>query len=312
MTLDGLRALLAVIDTGSINQAAALLGVPRTTLTRRLDALEAWFDAPLLTTSRDGAAPTEAGAQLAAGAEALLRDAATLDASVRMGLQTPTRPVRLSISPGFHPTQLAMGLRHLRQRLPGVQLRIRAQADPFGRDPDGPPDFILSFGRPVRGEFRTFQLVKLRFALRASPAYLERFGAPASPEELRSHALWAWEGALLRSEAGAAVQLADGSRLPVTPAVVLNDIHQLHVVMQHGLCLALVPCSPFDAFEPDEVEVLEGALGGSTGLWVAVPERIVDLPWTRRLLEELRGVFALFDEVDAGSPASPVQGIVQT
>ena len=299
MTLEGLRALLAVVEAGSINQAASSLGVPRTTLSRRIEALETWFGASLLTLTRDGAAPTEAGQHLAAGAQSLLREASELDASVRLGLHVPTRPVRVTVSTGFQPAQVAMALEHLRHRLPEIQLWIRTQADPFSHDARGYPDFILSFRRPTQGEYRVFQLVRLPLALRASPAWLAQHGVPASIEELADRRLWAWEDALVPTRAGSAVRLSDGGLLPVNPAVVLNDVHQIHVAVQHGLCLALVPSSPFDAFEPDEVEVLPGALGGETGLWAAVPDRAFDLPWMRRLVEELREVFGLFEEVGA-------------
>jgi DNA-binding transcriptional LysR family regulator len=297
MTLDGLRALLEVIEAGSINRAATRLEIPRSTLTRRLEALEAWFGTPLLTVSRDGAQPTAAGLRLARGAETLLGQAAVLDASVRLGLESPTRPVRVAIPPGIHPGGLAVALKQAQRRLPDVQLHIRTQADPF-QDADDHPDFVLSFGRPRFGDYRTFQLVRMRYALRASSMYVAEHGLPTTTDALGDHALWAWEGALLSSGTTTGVLLRDGSVLPVAPQVVLNDVHQLHVALQQGLCLALVPSSPFQAIEPDEVEVLEGELGGAVALWVAVPERNVDLPWTRRLVTELRAFFAMFAQAD--------------
>ncbi|MEL6342457.1 MAG: LysR family transcriptional regulator [Myxococcota bacterium] len=299
MTLDGLRALLEVMDAGSINRAATRLGVPRTTLTRRLDALETWFGTTLLTVSRDGAQPTAAGLRLARGAEVLLRQATALDTSVRLGLETPTRPIQLAVPPGLHPTQMAMAIEHFRQRVPGVQLNIRTQADPFIHDADGYPDVILSFGRPRLGEYRIFQLIRMRFALRASSAYLTRHGTPTSIEDLQSHMLWVWEGALVSSKAGHGVLLQDKTLLPISPAVVVNDLHQVHIALQRGLCLAIVPSAPFDAIEPDEIEVMEGTLGGDIGLWVAVPERNVDLPWTRRMLAELRDLIRFIGAMDA-------------
>lgn len=134
---------------------------------------------------------------------------------------------------------------------------------------------------------------------RASPAWLAEHGAPASVEALRGLPLWVWEGALVPTDGGTAVRLRDGGLLPVQPAVVCNDVHQLHVVVRRGLCLAVLPTSPFDGLEPDEVSVLEGALGGGTGLWLAVPDRSFDLPWVRRLVEDLRQVFALFEDAGA-------------
>lgn len=294
MTLDELRALLEVIEVGSISQAASRLGVPRTTLARRLEALEAGFGTPLLTVSRDGALPTEAGARLARGAEALLHQAAQLDVSVRFELETPTRPVQLVIPPGIAPIQLALGLQYWRQQFPGVLLRVRTQTNPFLHDADGHPDFIMSFGRPRQGDYRVFQLLRMRIAFRASAAYLQRHGTPTSIEALAEHALWVWDGALMSSSAGTSILLRDGTLHAVTPAVVLDDLHQLHVAAQRGVGLALVPSLPFAVpdIEPDEVEVLGGSLGGDFGLWAAVPERNVDLAWTRRLIAGLREFFA--------------------
>lgn len=296
MTLDELRALLAILDAGSINQAAAQLGVPRTTLRRRIETLEAWFGTPLLTLSPDGAALTAAGQRLATGAAALIRGASELDAAVRLGLEAPNRPVRVWAPLGLHPTLLAMGLEQLRQRLPDVQLQLRVAADPLQHELDAQPDFILGFGRPSKGDYRVFQLVRLPFALRASSRWLKEHGAPASTDALRTAPFWAWEGALVSTPEGSALRLSDGHLLPVNPAVVLNDIHQLHVAVQRDLCLALLPASPFDLHEPDEVDVLPGALGGNTGLWLAVPERTVELPWARRLIDETRQIFTMFDD----------------
>lgn len=299
MTLDELRALLEVIEAGSINRAASQLGVPRTTLNRRLETLEANFGTPLLTISRDGALPTEAGARLARGAEELLRQAAQLDASVRFELDTPTRPVKVAIPPGMAPVQTTLFLERWRERMPNIQLHLYTQANPFLHGVDREPDLILSFGRPRLGEYRTFQVLRMRFTLQASSAYLTRHGTPRSVEELKDHALWVWEGALMTSGEGASVLSSDGKPLPVTPAVVLDDVHFLHAIAQRGAGLVLVPSLPYFipaiGTQADEVEVLEGLLGGDVGMWVAVPERNVELAWTRRLLATIREFFAEFE-----------------
>ena len=298
MTLEELRALLEVIEAGSINRAATRLKIPRSTLTRRLEALETGFGTPLLTVSRDGAQPTEAGARLARGAEALLHQAAELDASVRLGLETPTRPVHIVMPTGLAPIQQAMGLLYMRQRLPGLQLRVSVQANPFEYNGEGHPDCIISFGRPKLGDYRVFQLLRMHFAFIASASYLERKGNPTSVDELDDHELWVWEGALMSSGGNKSVLLHDGSRLPITPAFVVNDVHLLHIIAQRGMGLVLAPNLPFVLSHSDqdnEVEILHGTLGGDIGLWTAVPERNVELSWTRRLLDELRAFFNNFE-----------------
>ena len=298
MTLDELRALLEVIEAGSINRAAAQLGVPRTTLNRRLDALETRFGTPMLKVSRDGALPTEAGARLARGAKTLLRQAAQLDTAVRLELQHPTRPVQLVLHPGLAPTQIAIGLAQWRREFPDIRMQVQTRADPFAHGLDEQPDFIFSFGRPKQGDYRVFQLLRMRFEFRASSDYLARHGTPSSLDELDDHALWVWEGALMPSGEGPCVLLRDGSQLPIAPQMVLDDSHLLHLIAQRSIGLVLVPSLPFvltlTELETDEVEVLEGSLGGDIGLWAAVPERNVDLVWTRKLIAGLRALFSRF------------------
>ncbi|MEM7156269.1 MAG: LysR family transcriptional regulator [Myxococcota bacterium] len=301
MTLDELRALVEVINAGSINRAASQLGVPRTTLNRRLEALEADFGTPLLTISRDGALPTEAGARLATGAEALLRQAAQLDAAVRFELETPTRPITIASSPGVAPIQAAIFLEHWSKRMPGIHLHVYTQANPFRHGLDRQPDLIISIGRPRLGDYRVFQLLPMRYTFRASSAYLERHGTPTSVDDLEHHTVWAWEGALMTSGEGTSVLLRDGGALPLTPTIVLDDLHVLHAIAQRGTALVLVPSLPYvipiAGLEPDEVEVLPGTLGGDVGLWAAVPERNANLAWARRLTTVVRDFFAIFESL---------------
>lgn len=296
MTLDELRALLEVIDTGSINQAATRMGVPRSTLNRRLEALESWFGTKLLSVSRNGAQPTPAGLRLARGAGVLLRQAAELDASVRLELQTPTRPVEIVTPPGLPPLAVAMAFQRWCDRFPEVQLRIQTRPAPFLHlGSDESPDFIMSFERPTLGDYRIFQLMRTRLALKASAAYLERHGTPDSVDALGGHKLWVWEGALNRSGGGVSIPLRDGTQLPITPAVVIDDPHNLYVALRHGMCLGLVPTAPVDLVEAGGIEVLKGTLGNEGGLWVAVPEQNAELAWSRRMIVELREFFSLLE-----------------
>ncbi|MEZ5557262.1 MAG: LysR family transcriptional regulator [Pseudomonadales bacterium] len=61
MDLNLLRSLVAVADVGAITQAANRLGLTQPALTRRIQQLEAEFDAELLNRSRRGAQLTELG-----------------------------------------------------------------------------------------------------------------------------------------------------------------------------------------------------------------------------------------------------------
>ena len=86
--LDELRAFLAVIEAGSMKAAAADLGVPRSTLRRRLESLEQRVGVTLLWTDATGAYPTPAARLLLTDGAALL---ASYDALVDQARQARQR-----------------------------------------------------------------------------------------------------------------------------------------------------------------------------------------------------------------------------
>lgn len=96
MDLDDLEAFLAVVDAGSVAAAAVALGLPRSTLRRRLGELEARVGAPLLVTSPAGATLTDAGEALVARGRALLAAHQALLTEVAASAEAvvPPLPVR--------------------------------------------------------------------------------------------------------------------------------------------------------------------------------------------------------------------------
>lgn len=73
MNFVALQTFLAVVETGNLNKAADRLNVTQSTITARLDALEAALGQTLLVRSRRGAQLTRAGFRFRPYAEALLR-----------------------------------------------------------------------------------------------------------------------------------------------------------------------------------------------------------------------------------------------
>ena len=88
MDLEELRLFLAVAQHGAFNAAADSLGVPRSTLRRRVDALEARARTPLLNRTAQGIALTEAGKVLAERGRTMLEGAsALLDSISEVGVE---------------------------------------------------------------------------------------------------------------------------------------------------------------------------------------------------------------------------------
>ncbi len=81
--LDELRAFLAVVEHGSAKAAADALGLARSTLRRRLDALEQRIGSPLLWADSQGTRLSPKGRLMVEEARALLTVYAQLIARVR-------------------------------------------------------------------------------------------------------------------------------------------------------------------------------------------------------------------------------------
>ncbi|MCB9759929.1 MAG: LysR family transcriptional regulator [Alphaproteobacteria bacterium] len=280
MDLEALRALILVGEAGSLHGAAKRMGWSRSTLTRRLEALAADLGGPLLVTARDGATLTAAGRLTAERGVDLLRQAADLRGHVAGQLSDAPRVLTVRIPPGLPPLGVSAGVRHLRERFPDVHLRVHV-----GAEAGAEPDLVLRWGRPDAGPWIAFQLFPMTVGLKASAAYLARQGTPRSLADLEGHALMAWPPGLAGPSA---LPLRDGGQHEVRAVATVTDPHLLHTFVAQGLCLALVPDSPFEQLQPGEVRVLPNRVGARSGLWVMVPESTARVPWIRALFDELR------------------------
>jgi DNA-binding transcriptional LysR family regulator len=283
-----LRALLAVVETGSFLAAANQLGWPRATLRRRIDEIEARAGTALLVRTRQGAAPTPAGAVLAARAEAVLEEASALLRSVRELASEASGSLRVVVPVGLPPKPVSQLLAMLRAQLPGLSWRIRASNDPFSERLEE-VDIAVHFGWPrARSRWTTYRVMEVREWLVAAPSYLRRRGRPTAIEHLHGHDLLMWERP---GRSCSHWPTLSGLELPVEPLVVHSDIHALRYMAAAGHGIALVP----DA-EVDDPELASGALetvladeiGAIVALCVSVPTVVSDVPRVRAVLELVR------------------------
>lgn len=100
MDLDELQALVSIANSGSFASAAREACVPRSTLRRRIDSLEARVGVPLVERSAHGVRLTDAGALLVQGANEMLDDAKALIASVRERQGAPTTRLNIGLPAG--------------------------------------------------------------------------------------------------------------------------------------------------------------------------------------------------------------------
>ncbi|MEW8316559.1 MAG: LysR family transcriptional regulator [Candidatus Thiodiazotropha endolucinida] len=125
MDLQRLRSLLAVADTGSITEAADRIGLTQPALSRRLQQLEAYFGAELLSRGRKGAQLTEIGRLVEREAQGLVNRFDHLREQVRahQGLEGGT--VRIGGGATAVSFVLPTAIAHFRQEHPGVRFQLK-------------------------------------------------------------------------------------------------------------------------------------------------------------------------------------------
>lgn len=190
MSLDANDLLLfaLIMETGSFARAAERARLPRSTLSRRLTALEARLGERLLTRSTRRLAITEFGERILEHARHLLEETEAANAVAQHRQATPRGVLRVSMPPDF----VEFDLTRLFLQYAAAYPEVRLELDLSPRRVD-----LLAerFDIAVRAASRlpddnalvARQLCELENGLYASPAYLARYGEPATPSDLEQH-----------------------------------------------------------------------------------------------------------------------------
>ena len=267
-SLNDLTAFVAVATRRSFRRAADELGTAPSTLSHAMRALEERMGVRLLNRTTRSVSPTEAGFELLGRLQPAL---ATLDEaldSVAAFRGNVTGTVRVN-APRLGAALLVRDLLPvMAERFPDVVIDlvvegklvdiVAAGFDAGVRLVDSiPKDMIaVPFGAPVS------------FVCVASPAYLDRFGEPAAPDELTRHRcighrvpggkLYRWEF----ERTGQALAVESSGPL------ILDDEELMVDAALKGLGIAYV------ASPAAETALAEGSLRRILAAWTPAPERV--------------------------------------
>jgi LysR family transcriptional regulator for bpeEF and oprC len=184
--LNELLVFARVVEHGSFVAAARLLGLPKTTVSRKVQALERRLGARLLQRSTRRVVPTEAGLVLHAHCARIADEIVAAEAAVGHLHDAPRGLLKVSAPFVFGTAFLAPVLPRFLERCPDVRIAIvldEVGGEPLGREVDVAiragelPDSRVAF-RPLGNFTRT---------LFAAPDYLLRRGRPEVPADLAGH-----------------------------------------------------------------------------------------------------------------------------
>ncbi len=291
MDLEELRAFVAVAETGSYLSAADSLAMSRTTLRRKVDALEARAGVALLEGTHKGVVLTDAGHVLATHGRRMMHEMSAVLTSVRDMGASPRGTLRVVLPVGMPPHVMAQLFGAVRLAFPDLSLSVRFSNDPIREELEN-IELAAHFGEMSPGpHWLSFVMVKMSTRLLATASYLSVRGAPKSLDDLASHELLSWQAP---GEDGLEWPTKDGHRLRVSPRIVASDVHFLRSCAWASLGIAHLP----DGMVPDPpgaeplVPVLADKVGAELTLRVSVPKALAEVPKIRMVLDRVRAFVA--------------------
>lgn len=220
MDLNAIRMFVAVVQTGSLSAAAARLGTPLTTLSRRIRDLERQLKVQLLERSTRGTKLTDAGTRLYEHASRGIEALAEAEQAVVSDQARLKGRLRLSLPQTFEPWWDLLAA--FQRRYPDIQVSVYSTERRMDLIEDG-IDVALRVGAIVHESMVARHVLSYRNILVASPKLVKPLGMPAEPDELRRYPCAVWASGIdvpARWELGGQV---------VEPKAVLssNDYHHL-------------------------------------------------------------------------------------
>jgi DNA-binding transcriptional LysR family regulator len=186
LDLNSLQLFYDVVNAQSITRAAVELGVPKSTISRKLAALEQRMGMVLLKKGQRGLATTEIGARFYEHCRRIVSEVeqAGLDT---LQIQTEMRgSLRVSIPIDFGVSWIGKAIAEFVLAYPELELEVDVNSRPVNPRED-PYDLTIQLS-PLKDTDLTYRrIATLTRGVYASPKYLEQRGVPVSVDELHRH-----------------------------------------------------------------------------------------------------------------------------
>lgn len=299
-----LLAFATTVDAKSLSRAAAELGVPRTTIGRRLSRLEQRLGARLLVRSTRSLVLSDAGEALYRHARLVLDAVAHAEASVRRADDVIRGDVRVSIPPVPSPAMIAM-ICGFAARYPDVRLQVQSSTQLVDLRKGG-YDVALRASVELEAGLVARTIARAPFIAVASPGYLEQHGTPRTVAELARHRCI--QGFARGELPQTHWTTHDGRKLHVDAMFVSNDLSLLLQATLQGLGIAVLPLLLIhgELMRGELVRVLPGVFESESRVAVVYAEREFMPPQVRLFIDELvRFAEAEFGDLLAALRKSP-------
>lgn len=183
---DRLQCFIAVVEKGSLSAAALDLGVAVSSVSRKIDALEAELGSPLLLRSSRLSILTDAGERFLPRARNILAEMAEGKAAVQELDSEPRGLLTVTAPAAFGRLHVAPAIAQFLQRHPLLEVDLHV-SDEIVDLAARRVDVAVRAGILPDSDLVASRLALQNRLLCASPAYLARHGWPKKPEDIVHH-----------------------------------------------------------------------------------------------------------------------------
>jgi DNA-binding transcriptional LysR family regulator len=271
-----LSAFVAVAEHRNFTRAAAQLGISPSTLSQTIRAFEERLGVRLFNRTTRSVALTEVGERLLVEAQPVLDGIDKAIEAVNSFRDKPVGTLRLSMPRAVAREIVSPLLAQFLAKFPEITLEVSTD-DTHSDIVAGHFDAGIRIGERIAKDMIAVRLLEeFRVLAVASPAYLARHPAPATPEDLHAHNCirlrWDWDGAIqpwIFEKAGRRVEV------PVGGSLILNDMYLLRSAVREGIGIGYLgePVISTPIANGHLVPLLGEWCGHMSGIYLYYPSR---------------------------------------
>jgi DNA-binding transcriptional LysR family regulator len=191
--LANMIAFVTVAETGSFAETATRLNIANSVVSKRIKDLEAYLGTLLLQRTTRHINLTEAGYAYVEHARKFLDELAEVEENLRYRNENPVGELKVSAPLSFGNKFLGPAISGFLDKYPDVTVKLIVNDRTVDLAAEG-FDLAIRLGPVEDQSLITRKLAQSRRIVVASPAYLEKYGRPAKPEDLARHNCMSYSG----------------------------------------------------------------------------------------------------------------------
>jgi DNA-binding transcriptional LysR family regulator len=178
-----IKVFCRVVEAGTFSRAADLLAMPKSTVTKLVQELEAHLRLKLLHRTTRRVTVTMEGAAYYERTTKLLHELDDIESNISNEQSTPRGRLKVDMASAIANFIVLPALPSFMQQYPEIQLEVGVSDTDIDLLSDN-VDCVIRGGELSDTSLIAKRIAELTFVTCAAPAYLQHFGTPQTPEEL--------------------------------------------------------------------------------------------------------------------------------